>query len=313
MRHARLGRSALQVSRLILGTLNLGVRTTREEGFALLDAALDHGINTVDTANDYGWQHHKGFTEELLGDWLAKGDGRRDKVVLATKVCNPMSDWPNDSGLSIRNIIASCERSLRRLRTDWIDLYQMHRVDPHASWDEIWQAMDILIRQGKVRYVGSSNFAGWNLAAGQETARRVGGLGLVSEQCVYNLVARTVEGEVLPAARAYDVSVLAWSPLHGGLLGGALRKLAEGSAVKTTQGRAMEALPRWRPKIKEYEEFCAGLGLDPAEAAMAWVLGRPDVTGIVIGPRTMAHLDGAVRALDVEVPEELGKIFSEAG
>ncbi|MEU8250459.1 aldo/keto reductase [Nonomuraea sp. NPDC048916] len=313
MRYARLGRSALQVSRLILGTLNLGVRTTREEGFALLDAALDHGINTVDTANDYGWQHHKGFTEEFLGDWLAKGDGRRDKVVLATKVCNPMSDWPNDSGLSIRNIIGSCERSLRRLRTDWIDLYQMHRVDPHASWDEVWQAMDILIRQGKVRYVGSSNFAGWNIAAGQETAKRVGGLGLVSEQCVYNLVARAAEAEVLPAARAYGVSVLAWSPLHGGLLGGALRKLAEGSAVKTAQGRAMEALPRWRPKLEAYEEFCAGSGLDPAEAALAWVLRRPGITAGVIGPRTAAHLDGAVRALDLDVPEELGKIFGEAG
>jgi NDP-hexose C3-ketoreductase / dTDP-4-oxo-2-deoxy-alpha-D-pentos-2-ene 2,3-reductase len=312
MRYARLGRSALQVSQIILGTLNLGVRTTSEEGVAILDTALDCGINTIDTANDYGWQRHKGFTEEFLGDWFALGGGRRDKVVLATKVCNPMSDWPNDSGLSARNIIYSCEQSLRRLKTDWIDLYQMHRVDPHASLDEIWQAMDILVRQGKVRYVGSSNFAGWNVAAAQERARQCGGLGLVSEQCVYNLVARDAEAEVLPAAAAYGVSILAWSPLHGGLLSGALRKLADGTAAKTAQGRAKEALPRWREQVEAFENACASVGLDPAEAALSWVLSRPGITSAVIGPRTIDHLHGAVRALDRQPPDGLEKLFGEA-
>lgn len=313
MQYARLGRSALQVSRLVLGTLNLGTRTTREDGFAILDAALDQGINAIDTANDYGWQHYKGFTEEFLGEWFASGQGRRDKIVLCTKVSNPMSDWPNDRGLSARNIIRSCELSLRRLRSDWIDLYQMHRVDPHASWDEIWLAMDILVRQGKVRYVGSSNFAGWNIAAGQETAKQCGAFGLVSEQCVYNLVSRDAEAEVLPAAQAYGVSVFAWSPLHGGLLGGALRKLAEGAAVKTAQGRAMQALPRLRTQVEAYEQYCAGTGIDPAAAALGWVLGRPGVSGAVIGPRTVDHLEGAVRALSLDVPPELEKIFGGAG
>jgi NDP-hexose 2,3-enoyl reductase len=312
MRYARLGRSALQVSRIILGTLNLGVRTTSEEGIAILDAALEAGVNTIDTANDYGWQRYKGFSEEFLGDWLALGGGRREKVVLATKVCNPMSDWPNDAGLSARNIIGSCEQSLRRLKTDYIDLYQMHRVDPYASWDEIWQAMDILVRQGKVRYVGSSNFAGWNIAAAQERSRQYGGLGLVSEQCVYNLVSRDVEQEVQPAAEAYGVSLLAWSPLHGGLLSGALRKLADGSAAKTAQGRAKEALPRFREQVAAFEDWCAAQGADPAETALAWVLGRPGVTGAVIGPRTVDHLHGAVRALGRPAPAELEKLFSEA-
>jgi NDP-hexose C3-ketoreductase / dTDP-4-oxo-2-deoxy-alpha-D-pentos-2-ene 2,3-reductase len=313
VRYTRLGRSALQVSRVILGTLNLGVRTTHAEGVDILDAALDCGINTVDTANDYGWQRHKGFTEEFIGDWLALGGGRRDKVVLATKVCNPMSDWPNDSGLSARNIINSCEQSLRRLKTDWIDLYQMHRADPHASLDEIWTAMDILVRQGKVRYVGSSNFAGWNIAAAQERARRDGGLGLVSEQCVYNLVAREADAEVLPAAAAYGVSILAWSPLHGGLLSGALRKLADGTAVKTAQGRAQVALPRLRDRVATFENTCASLGVEPAEAALSWVLSRPCITGAVIGPRTMEQLHGAVRALDREPPDGLEQLFGEAG
>jgi NDP-hexose C3-ketoreductase / dTDP-4-oxo-2-deoxy-alpha-D-pentos-2-ene 2,3-reductase len=309
MMYARLGRSALQVSRIILGTLNLGVRTTSQEGIAILDAALECGINTIDTANDYGWQRHKGFSEEFLGEWFSLGGDRREKVVLATKVCNPMSDWPNDGGLSARNIIHSCERSLRRLRTEWVDLYQLHRPDPSASWDEIWQALDILVRQGKVRYVGSSNFPGWNIAAGQERAKQYGGLGLVSEQCGYSLVSRTAETEVLPAAQAYGISVLAWSPLHGGLLSGALRKLADGSAVKTAQGRAMETLPRVRAQVAAYEERCSSAGLDPAEVAMAWVLNRPGITGAVVGPRTVDHLHGAVRALSLDLPADLEKLF----
>jgi NDP-hexose 2,3-enoyl reductase len=317
MQYTHLGRTALKVSRLCLGTLNLAVRASDEESYAILDTALDHGINLVDTANQYGWQKHKGYTEEFLGTWFAKGGGRREKVVLATKVFNPMSDWPNESGLSARHIIGSCEDSLRRLGTDWIDLFQMHHIDRHAPWEEVWQAMETLTGQGKVRYVGSSNFAGWHIAEAQEAAARRHFLGIVSEQSVYNLVTRHIELELIPAAQRYGVAVLAWSPLHGGLLSGALRKLADGTAAKTAQGRAEQALPVHRDAITAYEKLCADLGADPAETALAWVLSRPGITAPVIGPRSLTQLDGALQALDLtlsdEVLTELDRLFPPIG
>ncbi|WP_431773769.1 aldo/keto reductase [Streptomyces cucumeris] len=305
MQYTHLGRTALQVSRVCLGTLNLGVRASDEESHAILDTALERGVNFVDTANQYGWQKRKGYTEEFLGSWFARGGGRREKTVLGTKVFNPMSDWPNDSGLSARHIIASCEDSLRRLRTDWIDLFQMHHIDRHAPWEEVWQAMETLTRQGKVRYVGSSNFAGWHIAEAQEAATRRHFLGIVSEQSVYNLVTRHIELELIPAAQAYGVGVLAWSPLHGGLLGGALRKLAEGTAMKTAQGRAAEALERHRAAVTGYEKLCAELGTDPAQVGLAWVMQRPGITAPVIGPRSLDQLEGAFRALELTLPDEV--------
>ncbi|MET7870873.1 aldo/keto reductase [Streptomyces cyaneofuscatus] len=305
MRYVRLGRTALEVSEVCLGTLNLGVRAGEEESHALLDVALGHGVNFVDTANQYGWQKYKGYTEELLGSWFARGGGRREKVVLGTKVANPMSDWPNDSGLSARHIIASCEDSLRRLRTDWIDLFQMHHVDRHAPWEEVWQAMEHLTGQGKVRYVGSSNFAGWHIAEAQESAVRRNFLGIVSEQSVYNLVTRHVELEVIPACVRYGVAVLPWSPLHGGLLGGALRKLSEGTAMKSSQGRAAEALRTHRGAVEGYERLCADLGADPAEVGLAWVMSRPGVTAPVIGPRSVEQLEGALRATRIRLTDDV--------
>jgi NDP-hexose 2,3-enoyl reductase len=303
MDYIRLGRTALQVSPLCLGALNFGVRTTVPEAHDLMDAALAHGINFFDTADHYGWQVHRGLSEEIIGDWFAQGGGRREKVVLGTKVCSSMSDWPNDRGLSARHIIAACEDSLRRLRTDWIDLYQMHHVDAAAPWEEVWQAMELLVAQGKVRYVGSSNFTGWRLAAGQEKADRRNFLGIVAEQCLYNLLSRQPELELLGAAEAYGIGVFACSPLHGGLLGGGLRKLAAGTAVKTAQGRAAVALQTWRAEVAAYENLCDELGADPATVAHAWLLGRPAVSGVVLGPRTMEHLDGALHALKLELAE----------
>ncbi|MFI0777866.1 aldo/keto reductase [Streptomyces sp. NPDC021212] len=304
MHYTYLGRTALKVSPVCLGTLNLGVRASDQESHAILDTALDRGINFVDTANQYGWQKHKGFTEEFLGSWFARGGGRREKTVLGTKVFNPMSDWPNDSGLSARHIIASCEDSLRRMGTDWIDLFQMHHVDLHAPWDEVWQAMETLTQQGKVRYVGSSNFAGWHISEAQEAAARRHFLGIVSEQSVYNLVTRHVELEVIPACRRYGVAVLPWSPLHGGLLSGILRKLSDGTAMKSSQGRAAQALEGHREAITGYEKLCADLGADPAEVGLAWVMSRPGVTAPVIGPRSLDQLEGALRALELELDEE---------
>lgn len=317
MHYVSLGRTALRISRICLGTLNLGVRTTLDEGVALMDAARGSGINFFDTANQYGWQVHKGYTEEVLGKWFARGGGRRDDIVLATKVGNPMTEAPNDQGLSARNIIASCEQSLRRLGTDWIDLYQMHHVDRTAPWEEIWSAMEMLIAQGKIRYVGSSNFAGWHLAAAQESARVRHLVGLVSEQCLYNLVSRHAETEVIPAAQHYGLAVLTWSPLHGGLLGGALRKLESGTAVKTAQGRAMVALEEHEQTIRAYEKLCDGAGLDPAHVALTWVLARDGVSAAVIGPRTPAHLETALDALDArlapDVEQALATLFPPVG
>jgi NDP-hexose C3-ketoreductase / dTDP-4-oxo-2-deoxy-alpha-D-pentos-2-ene 2,3-reductase len=303
MDYVRLGRTALNVSPLCLGTLNFGVRTSLDEAYELMDVALGHGINFFDTANHYGWQVRRGLTEEIIGDWFAKGGRRREKVVLGSKVCNSMSDWPNDRGLSARHIIAACEDSLRRLRTDWIDVYQMHHADPTASWEEVWQAMEHLVNQGKVRYVGSSNFTGWSLAAGQEKANQRDFLGLVSEQCLYNLLCRQPELELIPAANAYGIAVFACSPLHGGLLGGGLRKLAAGTAVKTAQGRAMVAIETRRAEVAAYEDLCAELGVDPAVLAQAWLLHRPGLGGVVIGPRTIEHLDGAVHALKLALDD----------
>jgi NDP-hexose C3-ketoreductase / dTDP-4-oxo-2-deoxy-alpha-D-pentos-2-ene 2,3-reductase len=305
MLYTYLGRTALQVSRVCLGTLNLGIRASDEESYAILDTALDRGVNFVDTANQYGWQKHKGYTEEFLGSWFAQGGGRREKVVLGTKVGSPMGEWPNESGLSARHIIASCEDSLRRMGTDWIDLFQMHHADWHAPWEEVWQAMETLTRQGKVRYVGSSNFAGWHIAEAQEAAARRHFLGIVSEQSVYNLVTRDIELELIPAAQRYGVAVLAWSPLHGGLLSGALRRLGDGTAMKTAQGRAAKALEAHRNTITAYEKLCADLGIDPAETGLAWVLSRPGITAPVIGPRSLEQLEGALRALDHPLPDEV--------
>ncbi|MEU8588279.1 aldo/keto reductase [Streptomyces sp. NPDC048664] len=300
---AHLGRTGLRIGRLALGTVNFGGRVDEPESHRLMDHALARGINLVDTADVYGWRVHKGYTEESIGRWLAGRPARRDEVVLATKVGNEMGPGPNDRGLSARHIIASCEASLRRMRTDWIDLYQMHRVDHAVGWEEVWQAMEQLVGQGKVRYVGSSNFAGWNLAAAQEAARSRHFLGLASEQCVYNLATRYAELEVLPAARAYGIGVLVWSPLHGGLLGGAVRKLAEGRAVKSAQGRALTALKDRRETVVAYERFCDEIGRDPAQVALAWVLSRPGVTALVIGPRTPEHVDGALDALELSLTE----------
>ncbi|KAA8887648.1 aldo/keto reductase [Nocardia colli] len=299
--YTQLGRTGLKISRLALGTVNFGGRVEEPEAHRLMDYALAKGINLIDTANMYGWRVHRGYTEEVIGRWLPARPGRRDEVVLATKVGNEMGAGPNDRGLSARHIIAACEASLRRLRTDWIDLYQMHRIDRAVGWDEVWQAMEQLVSDGKVRYVGSSNFAGWHLAAAQESARNRHFLGVASEQCIYNLTTRFAEAEVLPAARAYGIAVLAWSPLHGGLLGGAVRKLADGTAVKSAQGRALEALHAQRDTIVEYERFCAEIGRDPAQVGLAWVLAHAEVTAAVIGPRTPAHVDGAIEALEVSL------------
>jgi NDP-hexose C3-ketoreductase / dTDP-4-oxo-2-deoxy-alpha-D-pentos-2-ene 2,3-reductase len=301
MDYVHLGRSGLSVSRLVLGTMNFGPETEERDAHAIMDRALGHGINFFDTANVYGWKQGEGITEQIIGRWFAKGGGRREKVVLATKLYGSMSNWPNDTFLSARNIRHACDASLRRLQTDVIDVYQMHHVDRNTPWDEIWEAMQTLRAQGKILYAGSSNFAGWHIAAAQEAARHRHFLGLVSEQSIYNLTQRAIEVEVLPAARHYGLGVIPWSPLHGGLLGGVLRREASGG--RRTQGRAKEMLATKRPQVQAYEDLCAELGVEPALVALAWLLGREGVTGPIIGPRTGEQLDEAMQALDVTLDE----------
>src|SRR5512136_2638540 len=208
MDYTLLGRTGLKVSRLCLGTMNFGPQTDEKDAFAIMDKALEHGINFFDTANVYGWKTGEGVTEQIVGRWFAQGSGRREKVVIATKVYGRMGSWPNQSRLSAYHIRRACEESLRRLQTDHIDLYQMHHVDRETPWEEIWQAMELLVRDGKVIYVGSSNFAAWHIVQANLLAANRHFMGLVSEQCLYNLNARLVELEVIPACRAFGLGLL---------------------------------------------------------------------------------------------------------
>jgi aryl-alcohol dehydrogenase-like predicted oxidoreductase len=317
MEYTQLGRSGVAVSRLCLGTMNFGPETSEPDSHAIMDRAHEHGINFFDTANVYGWQKGEGITEKIMGRWFAQGGGRRERTVLATKLYGSMGDWPNERYLSALNIRRACDESLRRLQTDYIDLYQMHHIDRSTPWDEIWQAMETLVAQGKVIYVGSSNFAGWHLVAAQEAARRRHFTGLSSEQSIYNLLTRWVELEVLPAAREYGLGLIPWSPLHGGLLGGVLRKQAEGTASRGLSGRSAEALEQHRGTIEAYENLCAELGEDPAHVGLAWLLHQEGVTAPIIGPRTADQLDGSLRAadltLDSKTLDRLDELFPPPG
>ncbi|MGK5548230.1 aldo/keto reductase [Streptomyces sp. URMC 127] len=311
MEYTQLGRTGLKVSRLVLGTMNFGPQTDEAGSHAIMDAALDAGINFFDTANVYGWGDDKGRTEEIIGTWLAKGGGRREKVVIATKVFGNMgpdgADWPNHDRLSAVNIRRAVEGSLKRLQTDHIDLYQFHHVDRATPWDEIWQAIDVLVQQGKIVYAGSSNHAGWHIAQANEAARRRGSLGLVSEQCLYNLAERRAEMEVIPAAESYGLGVIPWSPLHGGLLGGVIRKEREGGSARAASGRSADALAntKVREQVQAYENLLDKHGLQPGEVALAWLLTRPGVTGPIVGPRTAEQLTSALRAVELELSAEL--------
>jgi len=306
MQYARLGRTGLRVSRLCLGTMNFGPHTTEEDSFAIMDRALEHGINFFDTANVYGFKMGEGITERIIGRWLAQGGGRREKTVLATKVFGKMGEWPNESGLSALHIKRACEGSLKRLQTDYIDLYQMHHIHRETPWEEIWQAMGQLVREGKVLYVGSSNFAGWHIAQANEAAAERKFMGLVSEQCKYSLAERTVELEVLPACESYGLGVIPWSPLASGILGGALKKAAEG---RRAEGGVKEMIEKNREKIERYEALCTEIGEKPADVALAWLLAKPVVTAPIIGPRMIEQLDGSLRSLEIKLsPETMAKL-----
>jgi aryl-alcohol dehydrogenase-like predicted oxidoreductase len=319
MKHVSLGRSGLKVSPLCLGTMNFGPHTTETDSFGIMDHALEIGVNFFDTADVYGWKRGEGVTESILGRWFAQGGSRRERVVLATKVFGDMETRdgydPNLArGLNARKIIRSCEASLKRLQTDYIDLYQMHHIDRACPFDEIWQAMETLVARGKVVYVGSSNFAGWDIATAQQTAAQRHFVGLVSEQSIYHLDNRMIELEVLPACRHYGLGVIPWSPLGGGLLGGALQKLKAGRRSGADFEKRVEEK---RTRLEAYEGFCAKLGEQPADVALAWLLHQPGVTAPIIGPRTMEQFTGNLHSLEIKLGADslaaLDKIFPGPG
>lgn len=325
MQYTQLGRTGLTVSRFCLGTMNFGADTSQPISFNIMDQALKLGINFFDTADVYGSPLGRGITEELIGRWLALGGGRREAIVLATKLGSPMGNTPLERGLSAHHIRRACDESLMRLRTDHIDLYQMHHVDrgrpgpsttqmfnlqyghllrnvDHgAPWEEIWQAMEQLVTAGKILYVGSSNFAAWNLAQANAIAEKRNSLGLVSEQSKYSLAVRTIELEVLPACRALGVALIPWSPLEGGLLTGGLKPATGGRRARIDQDVFQEI----RPQLEAYENLCRELDEKPANVALAWLLASPVVTAPIIGPRTMEQLNGSMRALEIGLSDEV--------
>ncbi len=317
MQYTYLGRTGLQVSRLALGTMNFGMVTDETTSFEIMDAALENGINFFDTADVYGGHQTPdikkgyGISEEIIGRWLKQGK-RREKIVLATKVYQPMDYGVNDRHLSAYHIRRACDASLRRLQTDHIDLYQMHHIDHRTPWEEIWQAMELLVQQGKVSYIGSSNFGGWHIATVQGEAKARHFMGLVSEQSIYNLSNRMLELEVIPACQHYGLGIIPRSPLDGGLLGGILQKIADGRRSQLT-----EKVKHLQPQLEAYEAFCKKIGESPANIALAWLLHNPAVTAPIIGPRLTEQLTQTFKVLDIklsnELLEELNKIWPGPG
>ncbi|MFT3787415.1 MAG: aldo/keto reductase [Tepidisphaeraceae bacterium] len=304
MQYTTLGRTGCKVSRLCLGTMNFGPHTTETDSYAIMDEALKLGINFFDTADVYGWKKGEGVTEQIIGRWWAQGGMRREKVVLATKVHGDMDADPADitmkRGLSALKIRRACENSLKRLQTDYIDLYQMHHIRRETPVDELLQAFDVLIKQGKIIYVGSSNFAGWDIAKYNEIAKHLGHVGLVSEQSKYSLACRNIESEVLPACQAYGVGVIPWSPLDGGFVSGVL---SDPDKKRRANEGMQKRIEKERGRLQAWEDFCNSISQKPADVALAWVLHHPAITAPIIGPRTLDQLAGNIKSVDIKLDE----------
>ncbi len=313
MDYRDLGHSDLRVSNLCLGTMNFGPRTSEEESFNILNNAVEAGINFIDTANQYGGHLGVGATEIILGKWFAQDSARRDRIILATKVYEPMSDDPEDRGLSARHIQEACDASLKRLGVDHIDLYQMHHIDRAVPFEETWEAMDRLMKQGKVRYVGSSNFPGWAIAKASEQSITRNQFQLVSEQSLYNLIERRVELEVLPACREYGLGLIPWSPLAGGLLAG-----CNGSKSGRRRSEdAQSARAKYVPQLEKFEKLCSDLQHSPSSVALSWLLYQPGVAAPLIGPASVEQLISSLSVpdiiLDDEVLAQIDAIFPKQG
>jgi aryl-alcohol dehydrogenase-like predicted oxidoreductase len=307
MDYTRLGSAGAVVSRIALGTMNFGPVIGREESYSILDLAVENGINFIDSADVYGgrpWGDQPGQSEELLGNWM-QARSNRDSLVIATKAYGPMGQGRNDRGLSALHIRAAVDASLRRLQTDRIDLFQMHHIDRAVPVDEVLDAFTILQAQGKIIYLGSSNFAGWNIAQYREHATTRNQLPIVTEQSVYNLAQRLLELEVVPAAQEYGMGILPWSPLASGQLGGVLRK------SDRSRSQDLDRLGERRTQIEKYERYAEELGVDPAVLAISWLLHQPVVTAPIIGPRTAGQLTSALGALDLSITAEQLRALDE--
>lgn len=294
----------MKVSRLVMGTMNFGFYISEKDCFSMLNKGLESGINFIDTANVYGGGAGRGSSEKIIGNWLKQDKGRRDKIFLATKVYGEMGDGPNQGGLSAYHIRKACEDSLRRLSTDHFDLYQFHHIDLNTTWEEKWQAMEQLVREGKIIYTGSSNFAGWQIAQAQAVASKRNFMGLISEQSIYNLNNRMVELEVLPSCEAHGMGFLAWSPLSGGLLAGVLKGMQK---RRRSEEWVRGLLDKNRDKVESYESFCHELGHKPANIALAWLLSNPVLTAPIIGPRTIEQLEVNLESVEIKLSEDVLK------
>ncbi|MCL5029451.1 MAG: aldo/keto reductase [Bacteroidetes bacterium] len=308
MQYAHLGRTGLKVSKICLGTMNFGPYTSEADSFKIMDKALELGVNFFDTANVYGAEKGVGTTETIIGKWFEK-EKKRDSIVLATKVYGKMGEGVNESKLSAYNIRKACEDSLKRLKTDHIDLYQMHHIDRETPWEEIWQAMEQLVREGKILYVGSSNFAAWNIVEANCTAKQRNFIGLVSEQSIYSLRNRHIELEVIPACKAMGVGIIPWSPVGGGILGGVLEKVKEGQ--RRSREPIQKSIEKLRPQIEAYEKLCKEINLKPADVALAWMLYNPAITSPIVGPRTLEQFEENAAAVEVKLSEEVLKKLDE--
>ncbi len=315
MEYTFLGKTGMKVSRLCLGTMNFACQTSEQDCFRMMDEALAMGINFFDTADAYGaGLADRGGAEKIIGRWLAQGGGRRDAVIIAAKVfghCAAFYERYEENratdGLSRYKILKHCEGTLKRLQTDRLELFQMHHIDHNCSHQEMWEAMDILQKQGKIVYVGSSNFAGWDIAECCMTAKLLNKQGLASEQSLYNLNNRMLELEVIPACRRFGMGLIIYSPLAGGLLGGKPQKQA-GRRISQAQQQARN---KNCDKLERFEKLCAGMGQPPANIALAWLLHNPVVTAPIIGPRTVEQLKENEQVPTLRLSEETLKQLDE--
>jgi len=303
MKYTNLGRTGVKVSQLCLGTMMFGRSTVEKDSIAIIEHAVASGINFIDTANAYA----QGESERITGKAIGRSR-RRDELVIATKAFLPVdSEDPNARGLSRRHLIQACDASLKRLGTDWIDLYQMHRPQADIPIDETLRALDDLVRAGKVRYIGTSMFAGWKIVEALWAAKEFGLNRFATEQCTFHLLDRTAEREVLPAAQSFGIGVITWGPLCGGLLTGKYRrddKNAEGRWQGGRDNFGRPVTPAAFDLIEAHIAHAADKRCTPSQLALAWNAAQPGVTAPIIGPRTMDQLVDNLGAIDVDVTAE---------
>ncbi len=309
MQYRRLGRSGLQVSPLVLGTMNFGNPTEEEEAYAIVDAAVEAGINLIDCADIY----NQGEAERILGEAL-KRNGRRHHVILTSKVYNRTGQGPNDQGNTRHHIIEGCEKSLKRLRTDYIDIYFLHRTDFNVPQEESLEALADLRQQGKIRYIACSTHPAWRTVEGLHLAERHGYPKFVCEQPPYNLLDRRIENEIVPMCRHYDLGIISWSPLAQGVLAGKYQdaeQLPEGSRASLRRVFRERVTPAGIAVGQQIVERAKAMGCPASQLAVAWVLHQPGITGTIIGPRNVDQLNDLLPGLDLELSSEDLAFFDE--